>query len=121
MSLVPARSCTDLKRGAFLIVDAETDGGVSNALLAAYLAMRGISTISRQSPLLNSLLGKEGYIAIAADEEAEWYGAMDAARSEGGRAASASARRFMKDNFTASDSVESLSDIYRSAAAGTIP
>ncbi|MDR3230209.1 MAG: hypothetical protein LBT65_02110 [Synergistaceae bacterium] len=99
-----------LEKGrAALVGDAPTD-----ALLAAWAAMQGIPVVARQSPLIRNLLGRDGCLMVREDTEDAWLGALEAARSDEGRTVSASARRFLKENFSAAGSAESLIDLYRS-------
>jgi len=108
-----------LEKGrAALVGDAPTD-----ALLAAWAAMQGLPVVARPSPLIRNLLGRDGCIVVKADAEDAWFDALEAARSEEGRTASASARRFLKENFSAAGSAESLIDLYRSVRkkAGEAP
>ena len=107
-------SASELEKGKVLIVD----DSPSNALLASYLTLQGLPVVARTSSLIQSLLGKDGYAAVEEDSEDAWKKAIEYAGSEDGRKLAASARRFLKANFTASDSVESLSTLYRSVMEG---
>jgi glycosyltransferase involved in cell wall biosynthesis len=113
ISLEESETETFLKRGKALF----TDDSPSNVLLAAYLTMRGVSVVAYDAPLLRAVLGPGGYIAVPHDEEGArwtWTKILDDAMSEAGRSASASARRFLKKNYAASDAVESLEKLYQS-------
>lgn len=107
-------SASELRKGRIAVVDDEP----TNALLAAWLTMQGLPVIALKSSLIRSLLGKDGYIAVSEDTGDAWFDALEAARSEAGRTAAAGARRFLKENFTASASAESLIDLYRSVTKG---
>jgi glycosyltransferase involved in cell wall biosynthesis len=102
----------------------------SNALLAAYLTMRGVPVMTRDGPLPRALLGPGGYLTPRGDGDKEdwkkedwkkedWKTALNEALSEKGRSASASARRFLKENYAASGAAESLMELYRSTSAAS--
>ena len=105
---------SELEKGKMLLVD----DSPSNVLLASYLTLQGLPVVARTSSLMQSLLGKDGYIAVEEDSEDAWKKAIEYAGSEEGRKLAASARRFLKANFTASNSFESLSTLYRSVMEG---
>jgi len=108
-----------LKRGDAVFVN----NSPSNALLAAYLTMRGIPVLTDPDvSLLKTVLGPGGYISpqnvdefFATSETARmlWKEALDKVFYEAGRAASASARHFLKENYSLLDSAESLKRLYR--------
>jgi hypothetical protein len=100
-----------LKRGGALFAD----DNPSNVLLAAYLTMQGVPVMACDAPLLRSVLGVGGYVAVPRDgDKSSWSKAVGDVMSETGRSASASARRFLKKNYTASDTVKSLEKLYQS-------
>jgi hypothetical protein len=100
-----------LKRGKALF----TDDHPSNLLLAAYLTMQGVPVVAYDTPLLKAVLGPGGYIAAPHDGDgSSWGKALGDVMSEAGRSASASARRFLKKNYGASDAVNSLEKLYQS-------
>jgi hypothetical protein len=119
-----------LKRAKALLVD----DSPSNVLLAAYLTMRGVPVVaSRDAPLPRAVLGPGGYIVPKAasrnpapgDALSEngmnpmnWKEALEEALSDAGRSASASARRFLKANYSLTGAVESLERLYRTVAEG---
>ena len=109
--LETAETEQSLRRGKVVFVD----DSPTNALLAAYLTLRGVPVMTGAagSPLLRALLGPGGYTAPRSDDKAEWKRVLDEAMSETGRAASASARHFLKENYSASDAAESLKKLYR--------
>ncbi|MDR1875684.1 MAG: hypothetical protein LBQ90_11820 [Synergistaceae bacterium] len=103
-------SIADLGNGRAALVD-DTP---SNALLAAWATMQGLPVVARPSPLIRSLLGRDGCFTVKEDTEDAWFSALEAARSEEGRTVSAGARRFLKENFSAAEGAESLAVLYRS-------
>ncbi|MDR1623164.1 MAG: hypothetical protein LBS00_12425 [Synergistaceae bacterium] len=105
---------TSLKRGHALF----TDDSPSNVLLAAYLTMRGVPVVGCDAPLLQAVLGAGGYVAVPrGGDRSSWTKALGDVMSEAGRSASAGARHFLKKNYAASDAVESLEKLYRSATS----
>ena len=103
-----------LKRGKALF----TDDQPSNVFLAAYLTMQGIPVMAYDTPLLKAVLGIGGYIAAPHDgDKSRWTKALGDVMSEAGRSASASARRFLKKNYGASDAVNSLEKLYQSVTS----
>ncbi|MDR1376851.1 MAG: hypothetical protein LBJ22_05020 [Synergistaceae bacterium] len=111
LALDAAETETSLKRGAALF----TDDHPSNVLLAAYLTMQGVPVMAYDAPLLKSVLGLGGYVAVPRDDDkTSWPKAVCDVMSETGRAASASARRFLKKNYSAPDAVKSLENLYQS-------
>jgi hypothetical protein len=105
-----------LKKGKALF----TDDSPSNVLLAAYLTMQGVPVLAHDAPLLKAVLGFGGYIVAPPDGDdpmegrSRWTKALNDAMSEAGRSASASARRFLKENYTAPAAADSLEKLYRS-------
>lgn len=99
----------DLRRGSIVLVD----DSPSNLLLAAWLTLQGLPVVGVKSRMLDGLLGDGGYIVAEEDSEAAWLAALEGACSEAGRAASAGARRFLKENHAASEAADSLIDLYR--------
>ncbi|MDR1731215.1 MAG: hypothetical protein LBR61_03890 [Synergistaceae bacterium] len=92
------------------------DDAPSNALLAAWATMQGIPVVARKSSLLGGLLGREGYLAAGEDSQDAWVEVLKAARSEEGRGASVSARRFLKEKFSSANAAESLIELYSSVS-----
>ncbi|GHS95767.1 hypothetical protein AGMMS50276_12610 [Synergistales bacterium] len=88
----------------------------SGAILAAYLTMQGIPVIAGSSlkgrSYLRSVLGSDGYIALKSRDVDGWRVALSDAAGEPGRFASASARRFLNENYSAASALESLAEIY---------
>ena len=123
--LEAAEMDTSLKRGGAVLVD----NSPSNVLLAAYLTMRGVPVlVDSGASLLKTLLGPGGYIspqnaageATVTDQtasKAAWKEALSKALSEAGRTTSAGARHFLKENYSLSDSAESLERLYRATTA----
>lgn len=105
---------SSLRKGKFLVVD----DSPTSALLAAYLSMQGLPVVARKSSPTENLLGKNGCIVVEEDSEEAWLRALETAQSDEGRTIAAGARRFLKENFTASDSAETLIDLYRSVTRG---
>ena len=68
---------------------------------------------ARDAPLVRAVLGSGGYVAPGGDGKEDWKRAFREAMSEAGRSASASARRFLKANYSTSDAGESLETLYR--------
>jgi hypothetical protein len=99
------------------------DDTPSNALLAAYLTMRGVPVVIRRvdkdNPLLRAVLGPGGYLTPGGESKEDWKATLDEAMSEKGRSASAAARRFLKENYAASGASESLMELYRSVTASS--
>ena len=109
ISLEASESDSSLKKGRALFVD----GSPSSALLAAYMTMQGFPVAAYETPLLQNLLGRGGYLVPRSAEKTAWMEVLDGAMSEAGRSAAASARRFLKENYATSDSADSLEDLYR--------
>jgi len=103
------------KRSHVLVVD----GTPSSALQAAFMTMRGVPVVARDAPLIREVLGPGGYIAAPpagdAGKKAEWKRALEIAASDAGRSISATARRFLKENYGATAAAESLESLYESA------
>jgi len=95
-----------------------TDGTSSGALHAAFMTMRGVPVVARNTPLIREILGTDGYIAAPAADSAGWKKALETAASDAGRAVSASARRFLKENYGAAAAAESLKNLYELAGSG---
>jgi len=101
---------SDGKCGKIFVV---VDDSPTNALQAAYMTMRGVPVVARDAPLIREILGHGGYVAApAASDKAEWKKTLQTAASEAGRSISASARRFLKENFGAAAAAESLESLY---------
>jgi hypothetical protein len=101
-----------LKKSRVLFID----DNPSNALLAAYLTMQGVPVIAKGGPLSRAVLGPGGYLTPKGGEKEDWRTAFEEAMSEKGRSASASARRFLKENYAAPGATEALAELYRSVA-----
>ncbi|GHV37080.1 hypothetical protein FACS1894187_12950 [Synergistales bacterium] len=93
-----------------------TEDSPSGALLAASLTMQGIPVIA--APLLKgrsylrALLGNDGYIVLQSRDAEGWQAALSSAAGEPGRFASASARRFLNENYPAAAALESVEALY---------
>jgi hypothetical protein len=108
--LTEAVTDSTLQRGGLLFAG-ETP---SDALLAAYLTVQGIPvTAASETPFLSAVLGRGGYIVPRADDREGWRTALGEAVSEAGRAAAASARRFLKDRYEPAEAAKSLETLYR--------
>jgi hypothetical protein len=96
-------------RSKILVVDSTP----SNALQAAFMTMRGVPVVARDSPLIREALGPGGFVAApASGDEEEWKKTLLTAASDAGRSNSAAARRFLKENYSASDAAASLESLY---------
>jgi glycosyltransferase involved in cell wall biosynthesis len=99
------------KRSRVLVVD----GTPSNALQAAFMTMRGVPVVARDAPLIREVLGRGGYVAAPpAGDRSGWKSALEVAASDAGRSISATARRFLKDNYGGAAAAESLENLYES-------
>lgn len=118
-SLSPSETNAEsvLKKGGLLLAG----DGPSDVLLAAFLSMQGLPVVALSTPVLQAVLGKGGYVPVAENTPESWKKAIETALSDEGRSVSASARRFMKENYTAADSAESLLKLYRSVSEGKSP
>ncbi|MDR1379016.1 MAG: hypothetical protein LBJ36_08185 [Synergistaceae bacterium] len=96
------------------------DDSPSNALLAAYLTMQGVPVITRDGPLSRSVLGPGGYLTLQGGAKEDWRAVLQEALSEKGRSTSASARRFLKENYSVRGATETLTELYRSVAASSV-
>jgi hypothetical protein len=120
VSLAGAATDSTLRRGDILFAG----GTPSDALLAAYLTMQGIpvfaaaETPDAPAAFLSAALGRGGYIVPRTDDKKGWKTALGEAASEAGRAASASARRFLQDRYEAAGAVKSLETLYRAVMGG---
>ena len=88
--------------------------GLSSALLAAHGALMGIPAAAAPSPLLDEILGKEGYIRLPPSKDRE--GVLSALRllaGETGRNAAAAARRYGMEQFPPSRGAGKLQSLYR--------
>ncbi|MCL2010186.1 MAG: hypothetical protein FWG71_06520 [Synergistaceae bacterium] len=91
------------------------DGSPTNALQAAFMTMRGIPVVARDAPLIREVLGPGGYIAAPqAGDRPGWEKALSDAALDAGRATSATARRFLKENYGARAAADSLESLYES-------
>ena len=85
------------------------------------MTMRGVPVVARETPLMKEMLGPGGYIAAPpADDRPEWKKTLLMAASDAGRSNSATARRFLKDNYGASAAAESLLSLYETAGRGRL-
>jgi hypothetical protein len=108
--LVGAVTDSTLQRGGVLFAG----GSPSDALLAAYLTTQGVPVLAAaETPFLSALLGRGGYIVPRSGDREGWKAALGEAVSEAGRAAAASARRFLKDRYEPAESAKSIEDLYR--------
>ena len=100
------------KRSHVLVVD----GTPSSALQAAFMTMRGIPVVARDTPLIREVLGPGGYVTAppAPEYRSEWKKALEIAASDAGRSISATARRFLKENYGVAAAAESLENLYGS-------
>ncbi|GHS89957.1 hypothetical protein AGMMS49957_14390 [Synergistales bacterium] len=93
-----------------------TEDSPSGALLAASLTMQGIPVIAgsilKGRSYLRCLLGSDGYITLKSRDAEGWRSALSSAKGEPGRSASAGARRFLNENYSAAASLESLEALY---------
>ncbi|MDR1648672.1 MAG: hypothetical protein LBR71_00300 [Synergistaceae bacterium] len=118
--LTGAVTDSTLQRGRVLFAG-ETP---SDALLAAYLTAQGIPVLAAAeapdapSAFLSAVLGRGGYIVPRTDDKEGWKAALGEAASEAGRAAAASARRFLKDRYETADAVKSVETLYRTVMGG---
>jgi len=91
------------------------DDTPGSALQAAFLTMRGVPVVAKDTPIIRELLGAGGFIAIPQEDDgSELEKAKKIAASDGGRSISAAARRFLKDNYGAAAAAESLESLYGS-------
>lgn len=96
---------------AALILEAPT---TSLALLAVKGALMGAPTASPRSPVMDELLGEEGYVVFDFSEPEGDKGAfISELAGEKGRFASASARRHGTESFTPERSAKKLEALYR--------
>jgi hypothetical protein len=110
--LTGAVTDSTLRRGGILFAG----GSPSDALLAAYLTAQGVPVLAAsETPFLNAVLSRGGYIVPRSDDREGWKAALGEAASGLGRASAASARRFLKNRYEAADAVKSLEALYRAA------
>jgi hypothetical protein len=109
VSLNALGSPSSLKKGKALFID----GSPSYVLLAAYLTLQGVPVVAKNTPLVRAVLGSGGCVVPGGDGKEDWKKAFREVMSEAGRSASASARRFLKANYSASAAGESLETLYR--------
>ena len=84
----------------------------SLALLAAFAALMGVPSVAVRSALMDETLGKEGYVYLPSDNPAEASQALQSALGEGGRSASAFARRNVTDAFPPEKGAKKLKTLY---------
>lgn len=87
----------------------------SLALLSANGALMGVPTAAPRSPVMDELLGKDGYVHLdpAAGTE-EKRRILTQLAGEGGRAASAAARRHVSEQFPPEKGAKKLENLYLS-------
>ena len=101
-------------------------GAPSGALNAAFMTMRGVPVVAQDTPLIREILGPEGYVAAPPPDENKpkyrlaWKKALETAASDTGRSISATARRFLKENYGTAVAAESLKNLYESAGRGKV-
>jgi|LSQX01.3.fsa_nt_gb hypothetical protein len=92
----------------------------SLALLSANGALMGVPTASPHSPVMDELLGKDGYVhfdlSADADEKRRIFTLL---AGEGGRAASAAARRHVSEQFTPEKGAKKLENLYLSLSGSS--
>jgi hypothetical protein len=91
----------------------------SLALLSANGALMGVPTAAPRSPVMDELLGKEGYVYLdpfAGADEKRWV--LTRLAGEEGRAASAAARRHVSEQFTPEKGAKKLENLYISLSGG---
>ena len=87
---------------------------LSSALLAAHGALMGIPAAASPSLLLDEILGKEGYIRLPLPKDREEVlTSLRVLTGEGGRNASAAARRYGTEQFPPSRGAGKLLSLYR--------
>ncbi|PIE54059.1 MAG: hypothetical protein CSA35_07790 [Dethiosulfovibrio peptidovorans] len=87
---------------------------VSTAILAAFASLYGVPTVSPWSPLLDDLLGPDGYIPLRRNElpkPLEVIGDL-------GRQAAIQGRHRIHDRCSSRESAETLQNIYRTLSEG---
>ncbi|MFA7621871.1 MAG: hypothetical protein WCY56_08535 [Aminobacteriaceae bacterium] len=84
----------------------------SLSLLAAFAALMGVPTIAACSPSLDELLGKDGYVRLPSENQEDVREAFALVLGEGGRSASAFARRYVSDSFPPDKGAKKLKELY---------
>ncbi len=93
----------------------------SFALLAAYSALMGIPSVAARSALMDEVLGKEGYVHLpSSGSPQEIRDALRQVLGEGGRSASAFARRNVTDSFPPEKGAKKLKKLYASLGGGGV-
>ena len=101
---------------AALILEVPT---TSLALLAAKSALMGVATASPSTPVMDELLGKEGYVIFdPSDGGEDKKNLLKDLTGEKGRSASAAARRHASEVFTPEKSAKKLEGLYRFLSGG---
>lgn len=91
----------------------------SLALLSANGALMGVPTAAPRSPVMDELLGKDGYVHLDPDAGIEEKRrTVTLLAGEGGRAASAAARRHVSEQFTPEKGAKKLENLYLSLSGG---
>ena len=85
---------------------------LSFALLAGFAALMGVSTVAVASPQMDEILGKEGYVRLSTENSDTVQKALRAALGEGGRSASAFARRHVTESFPSERAAKKLKSLY---------
>ncbi|NLL35923.1 MAG: hypothetical protein GX256_00170 [Fretibacterium sp.] len=96
------------RRGVFA-----AQGDPANSLLAACLAMQGLTVAGPDSSFLKELFGDEGYVLLKKNDVSSWKAALTSALSEEGRSLSISTRHRLNTQFSQAAVTESLSLVYR--------
>ncbi len=109
----------DIQRVNFRVITAKSGLFISGstpseALLAAQMAMQGLTVAGPDSPFLKEFLGDEGYILVSEDETGIWNDAIKTAFSQTGKSLSVSTRHYLKTNYSPEALLESLMAVYKS-------
>ncbi len=90
----------------------------SLALLAAFAALMGVPSVAARSALMDEALGKDGYVHLTSENPEHVRTAFRSALGEGGRSASAYARRSVTDSFPPEKGAKKLKNLYLSLGGG---
>lgn len=88
----------------------------SLALLAAFASLRGIPTVAARSAALDELVGKDGYVSLISESAEDVKKAFTTVLGEGGRGASAFARRNVTEAYPPDRSARKLRELYRAVS-----
>lgn len=91
----------------------------SLSLLAALAALMGVPTVAAGSSSLNELLGEEGYVHLASPSPEDIRSAFSLVLGEGGRSASAFARRNVAESYPPEKGARKLKEIYERLAGSS--